>query len=124
MKIARKACPTCQFINWDLENLENYPFKYDKYDVILDSKTVAFIKNKEKYLDTIKAKLKGVFILQTFLRHDEKPLIAVNEDELERLLKERFNILDKRIKSFPNKVWAEYFLTKVDKVIKIPGEKG
>lgn len=110
LKTAQQVCPQCYFMNWDLEDLENYPFKYDKYDIILDSKTIAFIKNKEKYLDTIKLRLKGIFILQTFLRHDEKPFIAINEDKLELLLKERFSIQDKKTKSFPNKVWVEYIL--------------
>lgn len=110
IKTAKEACPSCRFTNWDLEDLEEYPFKYEKYDIILDSKTIAFIENKEKYLDTIKSRLKGIFILQTFLRHDEKPLIAVNENELERLLKDRFNIKSKKIKSFPSKVWVEYIL--------------
>lgn len=110
IKTAREICPSCRFTNWDLEDLENYPFERDKYDIILDSKTIAFIKNKEKYLDTIRSRLKGVFTLQAFLRADEKPLIAVNEEELELLLKERFGILDKQVKSSPSKVWAEYLL--------------
>ncbi len=111
IKTAKEICPSCNFTDWDLEDLENYPFKHEKYDIILDSKVIAFIENKEKYLDLIRSKLKGVFILQTFLRHDEKPSIAVNEGELELLLKDRFNIKDKQIKSFPNKVWVEYLLT-------------
>ena len=111
IKTAKEICLSCRFTNWDLENLENYPFKHEKYDIILDSKTMAFIKNKEKYLDVIKAKLKGVFILQTFLRHDEKPMIAVNEREIEALLKKRFNILDKQVKFSPDKIWVEYLLT-------------
>lgn len=110
LKIAKDICPSCIFINWDLEDLENYPFKYEKYDITLDSKVIAFIKNKDRYLDTIKSRLKGIFILQTFLRHDEKPFIAVNENELESLLKERFSILDKQVKFLPNKVWVEYLL--------------
>lgn len=111
LKTAKNICPSCHFVNWDLEDLENYPFKHEKYDIILDSKVIAFIKNKDKYLDVIKSRLKGVFILQVFLRADEKPLIAVNEEELELMLKERFGILDKQVKSSPGKVWAEYLLT-------------
>lgn len=110
LKTAKDICPSCSFINWDLDDLENYPFKSDKYDIILDSKVIAFIKNKGRYLDVIKSRLKGVFILQTFLQHDEKPMIAVDEVEIESLLKEKFSILDRKIKSFPEKVWVEYIL--------------
>ncbi|MEK7659358.1 MAG: class I SAM-dependent methyltransferase [Patescibacteria group bacterium] len=110
LRVARDICPSCNFTNWDLDDLENYPFKHDKYDIILDSKTIAFIKNKEKYLDTIRKKLKGIFMLQVFLRADEKPFIAVDERKLELLLKERFNILSKQVNSFPNKIWTKYLL--------------
>lgn len=112
VKIARKICPKCHFTNWDLENLESYPFKYEKYDIILDSKTLAFINNKEKYLDVIESRLKGVFILQTFLRHDEKPGIAVAKIILEPLIERGFNILDKQTKIYPDKIWAEYLLAR------------
>ena len=77
----------------------------------MDSKTIAFINDKGKYFDTIKSILKGVFILQTFLRHDEKPMITVNQVEMESLLEDRFKVLDKQIKSLPDKVYAEYLLT-------------
>lgn len=110
IKTAKEICPSCRFTNWDLEDLENYHFKYEKYDIILDSRVVAFIKDKEKYFDTIKSRLRGVFVLQTFLRHDEKPIIAVDQSEVEALLEGRFEILDKQIKSLPNKVYVEYLL--------------
>ena len=110
IKTAKEICPSCSFANWDLEDLENYPFKEGKYDIILDSKVIAFIKDKEKYLDAIKSKLKGVFILQIFLRHDEKPMITVDQTEIESLLEDRFKILNKETKSLPNKVYAEYLL--------------
>ena len=100
----------CNFSNWNLENLENYHFKYKKYDIILDSKVIAFIEDKEKYLNAIHFKLKGVFVIQSFLYHKEKPLIAVNEKKLEKLLKEKFNILDKEVISLINKIWVEYIL--------------
>ena len=110
INIAKEVCPLCIFSNWNLENLENYPFKYKRYDIILDSKVIAFIEDKEKYLNVIHFKLKGAFVIQSFLYHKEKPLIAVNEEKLEKLLKEKFNILDKEVISLINKIWVEYIL--------------
>lgn len=112
LKIARGVCARCRFINWDLEDLGSYPFKHRRYDVILDSKTLVFIEDKEKYLDTIGEKLGGVFILIVFLRSDEKPSIAIPEETLNKLLKERFNVVSKKIKSLPDRVSAKYALTK------------
>lgn len=113
LKIARTICAKCRFTNWDLEDLKSFPFKHKKYDIILDSKTLAFIENKEKYLDAIKEKLSGFFILIVFLRSDEKPNIAVSEETLNKLLGGRFNVVSKKIKSLPDKVSAKYILTKL-----------
>ena len=110
IKISKEVCPGCNFSNWDLEDLENYPFKHKKYDLILDSKVIAFIEDKEKYINTISSKLKGAFVIQTFLYNKEKPLIAVNEESFEKLLKTKFNILSKEVKTFTDKIWVEYIL--------------
>ena len=116
IKVATKSLSSNSiFVVWDLENLVEYPFKRQAYDLIIDSKTLAFIGNKEKYLSTVASKLNGVFILQTFLKHNEKPSLAVKQDDLEKIFERHFKTIRRDFYYNPTKenstsILAEYFL--------------
>lgn len=101
-----------KFSVYDLENLDKYNFAHEKYDLILDNKVLAFIKDKEKYLNTIKRILSGVFVTQIIHVHDEKQDICVPKEEFEKLITPRFNI--KNLITIPTrdgKTVVVYFLT-------------
>lgn len=110
LKIAREHSAKVSWIEWDLEQLANYPFKHPKYDLIIDNKVLAFIKNKEAYLETIQKVLGGVYILTVFHEHDEKPAICVPKSEFDRLTA-GFEVISKEIRNHrPGKVSGVYFL--------------
>lgn len=113
LKTAKQLFPTASFFLWDLENLGKYDFRESSYDLIIDSKVLAHITNKEEYLDTIASKLGGVLILQLFLKHEEKPNLVINERRLDDLLKKHFAILRKDVYPQPGKIFAEYFLKRI-----------
>lgn len=109
--IAKNTTSNVTFSNWNLENLDRYAFKHPCYDLILDLKVLAFISNKEKYLDAIKSKLCGIFILQVFHYHNEVDYVSVSKEEIQRLIKPRFDILDMHIMpTREGKEVAVYFL--------------
>lgn len=116
IKIANNYdAPNVSFSVWNLEELSKYPFKKKKYDLVVDSKTLRFIQDKEAYFSIIAPKLKGVFIVQTFLKHKEKPFLVIEKDYLEGLILNYFKIKEKSFYPFPTKqnpdiVMAEYFL--------------
>lgn len=111
INIARGTGLNASFSVWDLENLSQYTFKHTCYDLILDLKVLAFISDKEKYLDTIKSKLCGVFILQVFHYHDEVDYVSVSKDEIQRLIEPRFDIINTHIMpTREGKEVAVYFL--------------
>ncbi|PIR89090.1 MAG: hypothetical protein COU07_02575 [Candidatus Harrisonbacteria bacterium CG10_big_fil_rev_8_21_14_0_10_40_38] len=119
IKIASKqpSLPGLFFNVWDLEELATYSFKNRAYDLIIDSKTLVFIEDKEKYLATIASKLNGVFILQVIIKHAEKPFLVVQQNELEEILVKYFiikgiDLYYKPTKENPLSVVAEYFLVK------------
>ncbi len=95
LKVAQRenAHPKISYRQWDLENLADYPFEHDQYDLILSRKVIAFLENREQFLATIAKKLRGTFVLQVFLEHDEAPVILIDEAELHELLWKYFSIL-------------------------------
>lgn len=110
IKISKEASPKPIFTVWDLENLENYPFRHEKYDLIIDVRVFRFIENPEKYLDVVRSRLGGIFILSVFLRNDEKPSLVINEGYLEKILTSRFGIVSKNLIEKPGTLVGEYFL--------------
>lgn len=110
LRIAKERSEKPLFVQWDLENLQSYPFRSEKYDLIIDNKVIAFIKDKERYLKSIAARLRGVFIVRCLLEHKKKPSIAVSRVELEDLLARHFIIAKKNAFQKPDKIFADYFL--------------
>jgi len=113
IKIAQSQTTTAEFTNWDLEDLERYPFKKEGYELILDLKVLAFIKDKNKYLQTIANKLMGIFFLQVFHKHDEKPSICVTKEEFAETVLKFFNVKSEEIlEPRTGKVIGTYYLIK------------
>ncbi|MDQ3018332.1 MAG: class I SAM-dependent methyltransferase [bacterium] len=111
IKIAQSDQSPVSFEQWDLEQLVNYPFKHNVYDLIIIRKVLAFLDNKIELLNIVKTKLNGVLILQVFLEHDEKPYVVSDKKELEKVLQERFAIVAIEYPSVRNKVViADYYL--------------
>ena len=114
LKIARSLSDKVRWVEWDLEKLNEYAFKHDSYDLILDHKVLAFIENKEKYLDTIASRLSGVYVLTVFHEHDKKGAINVPKDLFDKLIPPRFKIsYSQSWNPRQGKVFATYWL-KVD----------
>lgn len=98
------------WVEWDLENLSDYVFKSEKYNLILDHKVLAFIVDKEKYLNTVKQKLGGVYVLTVFHEHESSG-ICVSQTDFDRLVRPRFIIHYSKVhKPRPGKVFATYYL--------------
>jgi len=74
---ARHAFPSVSFDNWDLDQLADYPFQRSAYDLIVDRLVYVFLKDKERYLQTIKEKLRGTFILDVVVHNTQKPSLEV-----------------------------------------------
>ncbi len=111
IKQAQAQGSKVHFTQRDLEQLAAYPFKHEKYDLILLNKVLAFIENRDGLLQTVKDHLEGVFILDVILEHDEKPAVITPTQELEPLLNKYFTIVDKVI--LPTRegiVIANYYL--------------
>jgi 2-polyprenyl-3-methyl-5-hydroxy-6-metoxy-1,4-benzoquinol methylase len=108
--IAKGQSNKVAYTAWDLEQLSEYPFQFPKYDLIIDSKVIAFLKDQDRYLRTIAQHLSGTFFLRTFLKHDEKPAIAIDQEFLENTLSKYFNIEKKYIFEHPHAVAAEYII--------------
>lgn len=114
LSIARSQSKKVTFVEWDLEKLSSYPFKHEKYNLIIDQKVLAFIQDKETYLNTIRQKLSGVFVLTVFHQHDEKPAICVPKTLFDRLIPSRFEVVHSELSTpRPGKIFATYWL-KVD----------
>ncbi len=111
LKIALLQSKKVTFVEWDLEKLSDYAFKRIKYDLILDQKVLAFIKDKEKYLNTIQSVLGGVFVLTVFHEHDEKPAISVPIKLFNKLILSRFSVIHSNESNpRPGKIFATYYL--------------
>lgn len=113
LKIAQSlsGAKKVNWVHWDLEQLAKYGFKTILYDLIIDHKVLAFIKDKEKYLDTVKKKLGGVYVLTVFHEHDKKGAINLSRDEFNQLVPQRFEIIHvQHVSPRPGKVLATYYL--------------
>ncbi len=88
---AKARFASVNFREWDLEKLDRYEFTYEKYDLILDIKTFVFIQNKEKYLDTIRSRLRGTCVLEAFVNSTKRNL-NIETQSIEDLFKTRFNV--------------------------------
>ncbi len=77
---ARKRVPRGTFELFDLNKLEEYTG--DKFDLVLDVKTLAFLENEQKYLESVRKLMKpdGWFILQVFSEHPRSELVAKSKD--------------------------------------------
>jgi SAM-dependent methyltransferase len=104
---AKQNFPELDFRVQDLEFIEDLQEK--DFDLICDILVLAFIKDKEKYLNVIKTKLRGHFILKvpTISR---KPNF-IHESELKNLLK-IFKILDEQVRVEENFEVRTFLLTK------------
>ncbi len=99
------------FVQWDLENLVNYDFQHQKYDLMICRKVLAFLDNKEEFLKVVASKLSGTFILELILEHDEKQTIVTKKEEIIPLIEKYFTIVKQE--SIPTRegiVWIDYFL--------------
>lgn len=113
LDIARTQSNKPRWVEWNLENLKAYDFRYELYDLIIDSKVLPFIKNKKQYLSTISQRLTedGIFILHVMIYHDEDERVYIQEEYLETLLDPLFEI--KHIVEVPTRAGKEvrdYFL--------------
>lgn len=93
IKIAKNQSDLFCFHQYDLEQLASWPQLQSSYDLILDIKVLAFIQDKEKYIDTITQHLKGTFIVEIIWHHDEHPYVAVEKSTFEHLIKNRLKII-------------------------------
>ena len=112
LEIAHKLSFGPDYVYYDLEHLDQYNFKHKNYDLILDVKVLAFIKDKNKYLQTISSKLTGCFFLQVFIELEDRPELVLDKDQLENLLQKYFIISKCEVKRNPEKkrAMAEYYL--------------
>lgn len=69
-------------VYWDLEKIYQLELEKESYDLILDSKVLAFIENKNQYLKTVSELLKkdGKFIIFGFLKHAKKNICLKKKD--------------------------------------------
>ncbi len=89
---ASKQFPNVNFNHWDLNRLANYPFRRNNYELVLDRLAFAFVKNKEQYLETIRRKLNGTFILEVVSTVSNKPSLELTTSS-ENALNARFRIV-------------------------------
>lgn len=94
LAIAKSQNSAAHFIEWNLENLSEYTFENDFYDIIVIKHVLAYLEDKEKFLEVVKSKLRGVCILAAVLEHDTKPGAVIPKVELEELLNKYFVIQD------------------------------
>lgn len=73
---AKIRVPEAHFEVFDLNHLDEYTS--DKFDLVLDVRTLAFIEDEQKYLRAVRRflKPKGYFILQIFTQHSRPELVA------------------------------------------------
>ena len=110
LKISKPQSDKVTWVNYDLENLDEYEFKHEKYDLIIDNKVLAFIEDKEKYLNTIKSKLSGIFVATIIHKHDNKHIV-IKRDEFKELIKDKFKIIySVQLTTRPGKEIFRYFL--------------
>lgn len=93
IKIARNQSDLSCFYQYDLEQLARWSQLQSNYDLILDIKVLAFIQDKQKYIDTIAKHLKGTFIVEVIWCHDEHPYVAVDRSTFENLIRNRLKIV-------------------------------
>ena len=111
LSVAMSQKSSVSWAKWDLEELNKYEFKNEKYDLILDHKVLAFISNKNEYLDEIKKRLSGKFVITVFHEH-EKTGICISKAEFDRLVLSRFTPYHTDIYNpRPGKVFATYYLS-------------
>lgn len=110
LSIAQSLSDAPHWVNWDLEDLANYPFRHETYELVIDWKVLAFIKDKTKYLDQVRAVLHGTFALTVFHELEKAPDICVPLAEFNQLILPRFDIIEKEVIKQPGKVSATYYL--------------
>ncbi len=108
--IAKSNCSSVNFQQVDLNQLAKYDFKGLSYNLIIDSKVLVFIENKQAYLQTISNILNGVFIAEVFTKCDEKPSLVIEKDSVEKLLLKYFDILSFKDKVFSKGAVGTFFL--------------
>lgn len=93
IQIAQKQSQLQLFHHCDLEKLDQWSGLKPTYDIILDIKVLAFIKDKQKYIDTITKHLKGTFIIEVIWHHDEHPYVAIDKLTFETLIQDQLAIV-------------------------------
>jgi len=99
-------------VYWDLEKIDQLELEKESYDLILDSKVLAFIKNKNRYLKTVSKILKknGKFIIHGFLKNPKKEICLKPKDF--RSIGKYFEIVKSKIKINEKSEWFVYILKK------------
>ncbi|MEK7093790.1 MAG: class I SAM-dependent methyltransferase [Patescibacteria group bacterium] len=97
-------------VYWDLEGVGQLGLEEESYDLILDSKVLAFIRNKNQYLKIVSHILKknGKFIIQGFLKNPKKHICLMPKDL--QLIRKYFEITKSHIIIGEKSEWFVYIL--------------